>query len=73
MRVLINCVMFDNYLDIICILFLINHKQIKEGITIIAVKMKKVPQSPFNQSTRAPEDEAIVVLPAVPIEASKAY
>ena len=50
-----------------------NHKQIKEGITIIAVKIKKVPQSPFSQSTRAPEDEARVVLPAVPIEASKAY
>ena len=73
MRVLINCVMFDNYLDIICILFLINHKQIKEGITIIEVKIKKVPQSPFSQSTRAPEDEARVVLPAVPIEASNAY
>jgi hypothetical protein len=57
----------------ICILFLINHKQIKEGITIIEVKIKKVPQSPFSQSTRAPEDEARVVLPAVPIEASKAY
>ena len=42
-------------------------------MTIIVVKIKKVPQSPFNQSTRAPEDEARVVLPAVHIEASKAY
>ena len=50
-----------------------NHKQIKEGMTIIVVKTKKVPQSPFNQSTKAPEDEARVVLPAVPIEASRAY
>ena len=39
-----------------------NHKQIKEGITIIEVKIKKVPQSPFSQSTRAPEDEARVVV-----------
>ena len=30
-------------------------------------------QSPFNQSTRAPEDEAKVVRQAVPIEASNAY
>ena len=37
------------------------------------VKIKKVPQSPFNQSTKAPEDEAKVVLPAVPIEARSAY
>ena len=49
------------------------HKQIREGITIIVVKMKKTPQSPSNQSTSAPEDEASVVLPAVPSEASKAY
>ena len=54
-------------------LFLINQRHIKEGITIIVVKIKKTPQSPFNQSTRAPEDEARVVLPAVPIDASKAY
>ena len=38
-----------------------------------AVIIKKIPQSPFNQSTKAPEDAASVVLPAVPIEASKAY
>jgi len=54
-------------------LFLINHKQINDGITIIVVKIKKVPQSPFNQSTKAPDDEAKVVRPAVPIEASNAY
>ena len=46
---------------------------IKEGITIKAVKTKKVPQSPFNQSTRAPEEDANVVRPAVPMEASRAY
>ena len=51
---------------------LINHKQIKDGITIIAVNIKNIPQSPFNQSTKAPDDEASVVLPAVPIAASKA-
>ena len=62
-----------NYIVLIFNLFLMNHKQINEGITIIEVKIKKVPQSPFNQSTRAPEDEARVVLPAVPIDASKAY
>ena len=62
-----------NYFAPIFILFLMSHKQIKEGITIIEVKIKKVPQFPFNQSTRAPEDEARVVLPAVPIDASKAY
>ena len=39
----------------------------------MVVKTKNVPQSPFNQSTKAPEDEASVVLPAVPIEASNAY
>ena len=50
-----------------------NHKNIKEGITIIAVITKNIPQSPFNQSTNAPDDAARVVLPAVPIEASKAY
>ena len=48
-------------------LFLINHKQINDGITMIVVKTKNVPQSPFNQSTRAPEDEAKVVRPAVPV------
>lgn len=63
----------SNYLPPILILFLIRYKQIKEGITIIVVKRKNVPQSPFSQSTRAPEDEARVVLPAVPREASKAY
>ena len=56
----------SNYLAPIFILFLINHKQIKDGITIIVVKIKKIPQSPFSQSTRAPDDEARVVLPAVP-------
>ena len=50
-----------------------NHKQIKDGITIIAVKIKNIPQSPFNQSTKAPDEDASVVLPAVPIEASNAY
>ena len=63
----------SNYIALIFILFLMSHKQIKEGITIIVVKIKKVPQSPFSQSTRAPEDDARVVLPAVPIDASKAY
>ena len=29
---------------------------------------KNIPQSPFNQSTNAPDDAAKVVLPAVPIE-----
>ena len=43
-----------------------NHKQIKEGITIIVVKIKNIPQSPSSQSTRAPDDDARVVLPAVP-------
>ena len=50
-----------------------SHKQIKEGMTIIVVKIKNVPQSPFNQSTNAPDEDAKVVLPAVPIEASNAY
>ena len=57
----------------ILILFFISHKQSKEGMTIIVVKTKNVPQSPFSQSTNAPEDDAKVVLPAVPIEASNAY
>ena len=42
-------------------------------MTIIVVKTKNVPQSPFNQSTKAPDDDAKVVLQAVPIEASNAY
>ena len=46
---------------------------IRDGITIRAVKIKNVPQSPFNQSTRAPDEEANVVLPAVPIDAKRAY
>ena len=54
-------------------LFFIIHKIIKEGITISAVKIKNIPQSPFNQSTRAPDEEAKVVLPAVPIDANSAY
>ena len=63
----------SNYFAPIFILFLMNHKQIKEGITIIAVKIKNIPQSPFNQSTKAPEEAARDVLPAVPIDASSAY
>ena len=51
-----------NYFAPIFTLFLINHKQIRDGITIIVVNTKNVPQSPFNQSTNAPEDEARVVL-----------
>ena len=35
--------------------------------------MKNMPQFPFNQSTNEPEDDAKVVLPAVPIDANKAY
>ena len=62
-----------NYFAPIFTLFLINHKQTRDGITMIVVNTKNVPQSPFSQSTNAPEDEASVVLPAVPIEASKAY
>ena len=54
-------------------MFLINHKHTKDGITITVVIIKKVPQSPFNQSTSAPDDDASVVLPAVPIDASRAY
>ena len=38
-----------------------------------AVIIKKTPQSPCNQSTNDPEDDAISVLPAVPMEASRAY
>ena len=48
-------------------------RNISEGITMTAVMIKNIPQSPFNQSTKAPEEDARVVLPAVPIEASKAY
>ena len=70
---LLNDILNCNYFVGIFILFLMNHRQIKEGITIIVVKIKKIPQSPLSQSTRAPDDEARVVLPAVPIEASKAY
>ena len=49
------------------------NKNIKDGITIIAVIIKNIPQSPLSQSTKAPEDAASVVLPAVPIEDNKAY
>ncbi len=50
-----------------------DQSKIKEGITIIAVRIKNMPQSPFSQSTNAPEEAAKVVLPAVPIDASNAY
>ena len=50
-----------------------NNNMTNDGITINAVKIKNIPQSPFSQSTSAPDDDANVVLPAVPIEASKAY
>ena len=49
------------------------NKKIKDGITMIAVMIKNTPQSPFSQSTKAPEDAASVVLPAVPIEDNRAY
>lgn len=49
------------------------NKNIRDGMTIMAVIIKNIPQSPFSQSTKAPDEEANVVLPAVPIEASKAY
>ena len=42
-------------------------------MTITVVNTKNVPQSPFNQSTKAPDDDARVVLHAVPIDASNAY
>ena len=45
----------------------------RDGITIIAVIIKNVPQSPFNQSTKAPDEAAKVVRPAVPIDARSAY
>ena len=60
-------------LELIFNLLLIIQRHIKEGITIIVVRIKKIPQSPLSQSTRVPEDEARVVLPAVPNEASRAY
>ena len=40
---------------------------------MIAVITKNMPQSPFSQSTIAPDEAANVVLPAVPIDASNAY
>jgi hypothetical protein len=42
-------------------------------MTMSAVIIKNVPQSPFSQSTKEPDDDAIKVLPAVPIDANKAY
>ena len=48
------------------------HKIIKDGITINAVRTKNIPQSPFNQSTIEPDEEAKVVLPAVPNDARRA-
>ena len=50
-----------------------NQRKTNEGITIKAVIIKNIPQSPFSQSTKAPEDEASIVRPAVPIDANKAY
>ena len=64
---------YKNYFSLNFNLFLIDHRIINEGMTIIAVIIKNKPQSPFSQSTRAPEDEASVVLPAVPIDASKFF
>ena len=43
------------YFAPILTLFLIIQRHISEGITIIVVKTKNVPQSPFNQSTKAPD------------------
>jgi hypothetical protein len=40
---------------------------------MIAVITKNIPQSPFSQSTNAPDEAASVVLPAVPIDARSAY
>ncbi len=54
-------------------LSLIKNRQINDGITINAVIIKNKPQFPSNPSTKAPEDEANNVLPAVPTEANKAY
>lgn len=45
---------------------------IKLGITITAVKMKNSDQS-FRKSANSPLNEAIVVLPKLPNEASNAY
>ena len=50
-----------------------NQSRIKEGITIIEVITKNIPQSPFSQSTNSPEEAARVVRPSVPIDASNAY
>ena len=50
-----------------------NKRIIKDGITINAVMIKKIPQSPSNQSTSEPEEDAKIVLPAVPIDARRAY
>ena len=46
---------------------------INDGITINAVKIKNVPQSPLSQSTKEPDEEAKVVRPAVPNDANRAY
>lgn len=72
-KVIMLIILKINHFALILTFFLINHKQIIEGMTIIVVNIKKIPQSPFSQSTRAPEDEARVVRPAVPNEASRAY
>lgn len=53
-------------------LFFIANKHKSEGITIMAVIIKNIPQSPFNQSTKEPDDDENKVLPAVPIEANNA-
>ena len=58
--------------SLILSLFFIDRRHSKEGITISAVIIKNIPQSPFNQSTKEPEEEANKVLPAVPIDASNA-
>ena len=50
-----------------------NHNKINDLINIIAVRIKHVPLSPFNQSTNASDDDAKVVLPAVQIEANRPY
>ena len=62
-----------NYFSRIFNLSFIIHNKIKDGITITAVKIKNIHQSPFSQSTKAPDDDARVVLPAVPIDARSAY
>ena len=41
-------------------------------MTIIAVIIKNIPQSPLSQSTKVPDEEANNVLPAVPIDANNA-